>query len=121
MRPRGHRHWTERVTVLNYSPGGPDPNNPMGDPLPPSSVPDPARSNVRAAVQSLDREAIIQAGLNTSEEHWWIRIGPGPRLTQQGNRIRWHSSDGDVDLVVVSVNAIPGEDAELTVTRAPHQ
>lgn len=117
----GRWHWTETVTVLVRTPGGPDPDNPMGDPLPPSSTPDPARSNVRAAVQSLDREAIIKAGLNTSEEHWWIRIGPGPRLTQQGNRVRWHSSEGDVDLVIVSVNAIPGEDIELIVTRAPEE
>ena len=107
MKLRGRRHWTERITVLAFTGGGPDPDNPTG------------RANLQAAVQSTDRESILKAGLETTQEHWWIRIEPGARVTQQANRIRWHSSEGNTDLEITSVNAIPGEDIELTVTRAP--
>lgn len=116
----GRFHWTERITVLSHTPGGPDPANPMGDPLPASWGPDPARSNIEAFVESMDRASIVRAGLDTTQEHWFIRLNPGPRLTQQGNRIRWHNAaEGDIDLAIVSVNAIPGEEIELTTTRAP--
>src|SRR5690625_4497750 len=116
----GRWHWTETVTVLDYFPGGHDPDNPMGDPLPGSWDPDPARSNSEAVGESMDRASIIPAGRDTTQEHWFIRLNPGPRLTQQDNRIRWHNAvEGDIDLSIVSVNAIPGEEIELTTTRAP--
>jgi hypothetical protein len=115
---RGRYHWNQRVTVLNHFAGGTNPADPMGDPLPSGWKPDPERSSVIAFIESMDRESIVRAGLDTTQEHWFIRIEPGNRLTQQGNRIRWHSAEGDLDLSIVTVNAIPGEDIELTITRA---
>src|SRR5690625_585414 len=116
----GRRHWTETGTVHDHCPGGHDPDNPMWHPLPAACDTDPPRPNIEAFVESMDRASIIHAGLDTTQEHWFIRLNPGPRLTQQDNRIRWHNAvEGDIDLSIVSVNAIPGEEIELTTTRAP--
>lgn len=115
----GRYHWTQTITVLEYKDAKPDPSNPFGQPLTPAGwAPVEGRANIPAYVESLDRETQIKLDLNVEVEHWFIRTEPGSVLTPQDNRIRWHATTGNIDLTIVTANAIPGDEIELTCTKA---
>lgn len=107
----GRYHWREEITIATVTRGR-DPLDPLaGDVL--IITPDPNRTNLPAAVQSLDRKAVIDAQLDTTREHWWIRfVNPGGEITRAGNYVQWRGHN----LIPVSINPgipIPGDDVEV--------
>lgn len=111
---RGRYHWRETISISTFT-TGPDKDNPMGDPVTKLTA-DSTRQNLQASVQSMDRRAVVEAGLDTTREWWWIRVGSEAGPITDAHRVIWSG----LTLRAEAVNPghpIPGEDLELTVTR----
>lgn len=112
MKPRGRRYWAESITLAEVSTSAPA-DNPMGDPV--TTITE--LESLNASVQSLGRDDIIKAQLDSTREHWWVRtITPENEVTRDQTRVKWrgillkpiHISPG---------HPIPGEDLELICER----
>lgn len=109
MRLRGRRHWTSTVSIATGVRGtGPDAGATIW-------TDDPTRADLQAAVQSMDRESIVRHSLSTDQEHFWVRLDEAAApLRPLTNALVWN----DRQLVITSVNHVPGEDIELIATAA---
>ena len=107
MKLRGRRHWRHTVDIVTGTPGtGPHAGTTVWEN-------DPNRANQQAAVQSMDRASAVRHGLDTTVEHFWVRVDEtaGP-ITPSDTALEF----GSLFLIVTSVNHVPGEDFELIAT-----
>jgi hypothetical protein len=110
--PRGRRYWGADITLYSVTTnaGGSDP---MGD----SARYLTELQALLASVQTLGRDAALQAGLDTTREYWWIRtIAPAHEVTRDKTRVRWRGVTMKLEHISPGV-IIPGEDLELITSR----
>lgn len=119
MRLRGRRHWNASISIGIITETI-DPANPSGDKVKTLTL-DPARSDMRAAVQSLDDRAINQAGLRTGREWYWVRTTPDASpIDVTSNRIIINNRVLRLDSVNPGA-AIPGDDVQFNAWRDPSE
>ncbi len=79
-------------------------------------MPDPARSDLRAAVQDVDNKAVLEHGLTVGSQHCWIRVHEDLRpITPETHGVLW---DGK-QYTVKHVSALPNMPTELIVEYTP--
>lgn len=103
----GRYHWQHTVSVVTGERGsGPHAGTTVW-------TDDPTRVDLQAAVQSMDRASIVRHGLNTTQEHFWVRLDEtaGP-ITPNDTALEF----SNLFLIVTSVNHVPGEEYELIAT-----